>query len=255
VNRRPQPRPADQQQAQVLADLAVPVPFAMADFQARLTDYSGYQVQLLPAELPAGAPSGIWIRSNGSDYLYYERETSPFHQAHIVLHLAAHLLINDTSARVLDERLFSQVSKELVQLMLGDTTPSAITGPQADAFAFAALGPACQVSWLAARRALRQLAPLHRALLGAVPAGRSPDLPGAGLRRMLYQVVIEIRDAELALRQYRDPRPLPTEPDLASEVAWLTQDAKALGRCWPGDETGHGQGPPITPDGESRSDT
>jgi hypothetical protein len=210
---------------------------------------------LLPAALPGGSPSGIWIRSNGTDYLYYERATSPFHQAHIVLHLAAHVLLNDTSAVVLDERLHSQVSKELVQLMLGDTTPSAITGPQADAFAFAALEPACQVSWLTARRALRRLAPLHNALLSAVPAAHCPHLPGAGIRRRLHQAVIEIREAELALRQYRDPRPFPAEADLGSEVASLTQASEALGRCRPGEETGPGQGPRITPDGESRSDT
>lgn len=197
-----------QRHAQVAKDLAIPRAFSMSDIQQSLERHSGRAVHVSPAELGSGSPSGIWFRKNGADYLFYEEHTSPFHQAHIVLHLAAHALLVGADRLVLDPRLTPAVGIELARLMLGDVAPSTLSDVDADNFAFLALRSACRpVNWFKARRSLRRLEPLRCALLSAVPqAARAlgyTALPGA--TRRLCQAVVEIREAALALRPFRDP--------------------------------------------------
>jgi hypothetical protein len=59
---------------------------------------------------------------------------------------------------------------------------------------------------LAARRLLRQLRPLHAALLFTVPQAARAEMPGRSAPRVrLHRAVVEIREAVLALRPYVDP--------------------------------------------------
>jgi hypothetical protein len=83
-----------------------------------------------------------------------------------------------------------------------------VTQLEAETFAFLALeqgrsAPSAPAAW----RLLRQLRPLHAAMLGASPGKARLTAPGVPhtARLRLHQMVIEIRDAELALRPYRDP--------------------------------------------------
>lgn len=194
--------------AQVAKDLAIPRGFSLSDLQQLLERYSGRAVHVSSAELGSGSPSGFWFRKNGADYLFYEQHTSPFHQAHIVLHLAAHALLADADVRVFDPRLTPDVGMALVRLMLGDVAPNPLSDVDADDFAFVALRSACRsVSWFKARRSLRGLEPLRCALLSAVPqAACAPGYAALpGVTRRLCQAVIEIREAALALRPFRDP--------------------------------------------------
>lgn len=197
-----------QRHAQVANDLAIPHPLSMSDLQQRLERHSGRAVHVSAAELGSGSPSGIWFRKNGADYLFYERHTSPFHQAHIVLHLVAHAFLAETEGMVLDPRLTVNVGVELAKLMVGDVARSALSDDEADAFAFLALGWASRsVRWFKARRWLRRLEPLRCALLSAVPqaARTSGQAVQPGATRRLCQAVVEIRDATLALRPFTDP--------------------------------------------------
>ena len=119
----------------------------------------------------------------------------------------------------------------------------------------------------AARRLLRQLRPLHAALLGAVPEAARPEVPGRpGPMVRLHRAVVEIREAVLALRPYVDPELAAAArkvvhpaglagdeaaaaveasvlaaggvpgwqhmpgPDLPSEAAWLVRVARAFDR-------------------------
>lgn len=197
-----------QRLAQVAKDLAIPRGFTMHDLQQKLTRVSGRAVHISSAELVSGSLSGFWFRKNGADYLFYERHTSPFHQANIVLYLAAHALLAEPDGRLFDARLLPTVGIELAKLMLGDIAPSTVSDVEADDFAFLALRSAGRsVNWLKARRSLRRIEPLRCALLSAVPqAARAlgyAALPGA--TRRLCQAVVEIREAALALQPFRDP--------------------------------------------------
>lgn len=176
----------------------------MDGFRACLERHCGRVVRLVPAVMEPGASSALWLRTAGAHYFYYEAQTSPFHQAYIVLHLAARMLLSKEAGTAVDLRLVPDVSPQLISLMLGDDAQHAVTDGEADAFAFQVLGQ--KPYGLLARRRLRQLRPLRNALLDAVPEATYATAPGlrTSARYRLYQAVIEIRDAMLALRPYRD---------------------------------------------------
>jgi hypothetical protein len=198
------------QWAAVARELAVPVPFELTEFRARIERHTQRVVELIPAVMRAGAPSGIWLRTASADYFYYEEQTSPFHQAHIVLSLTAHVLLSDASGPPVDPRLVPDVSPALARTMVDGVGGSSLTPLEAETFAFLALEYARPAAYppSLARRALRQLGPLHSALREAVPEATGVAAcgfwPGASFR--LHREVVQIRDAALVLRPYRDPQ-------------------------------------------------
>lgn len=203
-------RPTIRQWAAVARQFAVPVPFELTEFRARIERHTQRVVKLMPAVMREGAPSGIWLRTASADYFYYEEQTSPFHQAHIVLSLAAHVLLGDASGASVDPRLAPDVSPALARMMIDGIASSPLTRREAETFAFLALEYARPAAYppSLARRALQQLSPLHSALREAVP-----DITGVAACRFwpavsfrLHQQVIQIRDAALALRPYQDPQ-------------------------------------------------
>jgi hypothetical protein len=198
------------QWAAVTRQLAVPVPFELTEFRARIQRHTQRVVELIPTVMRASAPSGIWLRTASADYFYYEEQTSPFHQAHIVLSLAADVLLGDTSGASVDPRLVPDVSPALARIMIDGIASSPLTRLEAETFAFLALEYARPAAYppSLARRALRQLRPLHSGLREAVPevtgAAACGFWPAASFR--LHRQVIQVRDAALALRPYRDPQ-------------------------------------------------
>jgi hypothetical protein len=203
-------RRTTRQWAAVTRQLAVPVPFELTEFRARMQRHTQRVVELIPAVMREGAPSGIWLRTASADYFYYEEQTSPFHQAHIVLFLAAYVLLGGTSGASVDPRLVPDVSPALARIMIDGNADSPLTRPEAETFAFLALEHARPAAYppSLARRALRQLQPLHSALREAVPEATGAVAcrfwPAASFR--LHRQVIQIRDAALALRPHRDPQ-------------------------------------------------
>lgn len=209
-DRRLPSRRTARQWAAVARHLAVPVPFELTEFRARIERHTQRVVNLVPAVMRADAPSGIWLRTASADYFYYEEQTSPFHQAHIVLCLAAHVLLGDTSGTSVDPRLVSDVSPALARIMINGIASSPLTPLEAETFAFLALEYARPAAYppSLARRALRHLRPLQSALQEVVPEATGAVAcgfwPAASFR--LHRQVIQIRDAALALRPYRDPQ-------------------------------------------------
>lgn len=57
-----------------------------------LGEYRGHPIHLVPYALPVSGPFGIWIDAGDADYIFYQRETSPAHQDHIILHEIGHIL-------------------------------------------------------------------------------------------------------------------------------------------------------------------
>lgn len=216
----------------ILTDLAVPRPFTMPGFRVRLEECTGREVHLVEAAMTPGTPSGIWLRTTAADYLYYEEQTSSFHQAHIVLHLSAHLLLGGPVPAVFDSRLAP--SERLAEMMLGEVAPSSLTEVDAEEFAYLALRPAGRfMTPRTMTRALRLLRPLHSALIDAVPlAGRS-IAPGdqSDVGRQLYRVVLEIREAALALRPFRRPETKAAAAECAREVGLADHQSAAIGEA------------------------
>ena len=183
-----------------------PVPFTMHGLQSRLEQHSGRAVRLLSATMPPGAPSGAWLQTGSTDFLFYEEQTSPFHQAHIVSSLAAHIVLGDKAAGRITRQLVPKVDLPLGRMIPGSQIGDAISRAEAEQFAFEVLRRSGLFPGeLRARLLLRRLRPLRSALLAAVPsAAQTTIAPGAprDATFRLYGAVIEIRDAALALGPY-----------------------------------------------------
>jgi hypothetical protein len=67
-------------------------------------------------------PCGMWVAVDARDYIFFETDTSPLHQAHIKLHELAHLLLGHQSARLLDldflQALLPDLSAHVLQSVL-----------------------------------------------------------------------------------------------------------------------------------------
>ena len=166
-------------------------------------------IRLVPVTIGPGNPSGLWARTAAADYIYYEQQASPFHQAHIAAHLVACVVLGPEKGASVDRRLVPNVSTELVQMILGDTVGTPVTDLEAETFAFLLLERAGLLAGLESGtgRRLREMRPLWAALREAVPEAGCAVSGGARptARSRLYRRVIEIRDAALALRPYQDP--------------------------------------------------
>jgi hypothetical protein len=151
----------------------------------------------------------VCCRTASADYLYYEGRTSPFHQAHILVCLAAYVILEGEPQTWVDPRLIPDVSPRLAELMLGAVGCAPVGDQDAEAFAVRALDRAgvlaCPPS--VARWFLQQLGPLHAALQAVPEAAQHTGHPASGPARVrLHRNVVEIRDAALALRPYRTQR-------------------------------------------------
>ena len=216
------PRPSMAEPATDLADTA-PVG---EKFWRHVRRESHRAIQLVPVDTEPGGPSGMWCRTAETDYLYYERQTSPFHQAHILLHLAARLLLNNQSGLTLDPGLVPSLSPQLVRLILGDDVQVTRADEEAENLAILSLERVNRrPSRVNARRMLRQLAPLRAALVAAVPDAARVAVQTAP-RPRLHQTVVEIRDAVLALRPYWDDQVVQRGRQEA-DAARLTGKARA----------------------------
>jgi hypothetical protein len=78
-------------QAQVAA-LDLPRPFDLAAMCTRLGEQLGRSIVLMSHPMIGGGLCGTWMRTAKADYVFYEEDTSPLHQQHIVFHELGHLL-------------------------------------------------------------------------------------------------------------------------------------------------------------------
>jgi hypothetical protein len=69
-----------------------------------------------------GGPCGLWVATSSADYLFFERNTSPLHQEHIILHEASHILCGHESQPIsegdLPVLLFPDLRPETIRYVL-----------------------------------------------------------------------------------------------------------------------------------------
>jgi hypothetical protein len=87
---------------------------------------TGRAVVLAPASFGASAPCGIWVRTESSDHVFYDPDTSRAHQDHIIAHELGHILRGhrpnqDLSPALVPERLLSTLDPVMVRKVLGRT--------------------------------------------------------------------------------------------------------------------------------------
>jgi hypothetical protein len=200
---------ADPRLARLAEQLDVPTPFTMEGLRSRLEHHCQRPVRMRSTDLPYGAPSGVWARTDTAEFLFYEKQTSAFHQVHIVATLAAHVLLAGPDGGTISPRLVPDVRPQCGRMLPEAGIDDAVSRSEAEAFAFILLRRAGSFPGnLRARALLRRIQPLHSVLLAQVPAAACPTGPGSpnSATARLYRTVIEIHDAALVTRAHGAPQ-------------------------------------------------
>lgn len=104
-----------------LRDVELPVPFDVQSFCRSLAARRSRPLLLRPMASKAG-PCGLWVAGPTADHIFYEQETSPLHQDHIILHEASHLVCGHQAAPVSETEfsrlLFPNLEPEMVKAVL-----------------------------------------------------------------------------------------------------------------------------------------
>lgn len=121
-----------------LRELDLPARFDASGLCQTLAQRRGRPIVLRPVKNGAG-PCGVWVASPSADFIFYELDTSPLHQQHIILHEASHLLCDHYAAPVAEAELrrllFPDLQPAMVQRMLQRTTYSAEEEQEAELLA------------------------------------------------------------------------------------------------------------------------
>ncbi|WP_242587804.1 hypothetical protein [Streptomyces sp. MST-110588] len=90
---------------QLIKELSLPASTDLRGMCDAVAARVGCPVRMVPMSL-GGAVSGMTARTDGGYWIFYELRTSPWHQAHIVLHELGHLLLgHDQDPRLTEEAL------------------------------------------------------------------------------------------------------------------------------------------------------
>lgn len=112
---------------------------------ARIAAWRGREIILLPFNLPAGTPCGLWLSLNGKDVIFYDNNTSILHQKHIIAHELGHIAFDHNKGEnsVIDSQaasdLFPNFSPEFIMKALGRTHYSSEVEREAETFATVAI--------------------------------------------------------------------------------------------------------------------
>ncbi|MFH0246163.1 ImmA/IrrE family metallo-endopeptidase [Streptomyces sp. HK10] len=118
-------RPTRRASKAYVRDLALPPAASIRDLIPEIERRSGRSVCLLPAELEGSAPCGMYVATEGTNYVFYDPRTSPAHQDHIIAHEFAHILLNHQGGTTLPNAgasgLITLIDPAVVQMVLGRT--------------------------------------------------------------------------------------------------------------------------------------
>lgn len=87
----------------ILRDVRLPKQFTAKSLCETIAQRRGRQLHLHPMTPPSEQlPSGMWVATDVADHIFYEQQTSQFHQDHIIFHEIGHILCGHTSPLVAD---------------------------------------------------------------------------------------------------------------------------------------------------------
>lgn len=125
--------------ARLLRQYHVPKPFDVRKFTAGIEEQRGRRIVLVPTPTKSRSPCGLWLSTDGCDYIFFEAGTSPLHQMHIILHELGHMLcehsgVNPYGAEFLRTAL-PTIDPEAVRRVLGRSAFTADDEREAEVFA------------------------------------------------------------------------------------------------------------------------
>lgn len=118
-----------------LSELPLTYPFDLQALCEVLAARRGRPLCLYAARL-GGIGSGLWLMAATGDCIFFERDTNPLHQQHIVLHELGHLIAGHRPGSVVDaaapEEPFVGVDTPRVQAMLARSAYSRVEEQEAE---------------------------------------------------------------------------------------------------------------------------
>ncbi|GAA4878813.1 hypothetical protein [Saccharopolyspora cebuensis] len=105
----------------LLRDLDIDAPLDVRELCDRLGRQRQREIKLVPYQLPVPGPFGMWSDVGGTDWILYQRDTTPGHQEHIILHEIGHLISGHDSAETGDDiwaQIFPDIPLEMVRRAL-----------------------------------------------------------------------------------------------------------------------------------------
>jgi hypothetical protein len=122
-----------------LAALGLPGEPDIVRLAGRISERRGRPIRLVPMEMRAFDPYGLWIASADTDFICYEANTSKHHQEHIIAHELGHMICCHRGVVRPDEKtmklLFPDLSPHLIRGLLHRTGYSDIEEEEAEIMA------------------------------------------------------------------------------------------------------------------------
>lgn len=83
-----------------IAGITLPEPFSARELCNHLAAERERPLHLLVLPTPTvpGTPSGMWLVADRGDYIFFDAQTSPLHQEHILVHEIGHMVCDHQSA-------------------------------------------------------------------------------------------------------------------------------------------------------------
>lgn len=137
---RPSKRSVRREAMNLLRELDIEPPFDVRDLAARLAQRRGRPIELIPRPFPQPTVFGLWVATSSTDLVFYESETAPDHQRHILCHEFGHIYFGHGS-----DNLSDGVWEDLVPTLPPDTVRRALrrssydTGAEREAETFASI--------------------------------------------------------------------------------------------------------------------
>ncbi|MBY8862060.1 hypothetical protein K7711_36675 [Nocardia sp. CA2R105] len=95
----------------LLRELGIHPPLDVETLCRLVGERQGRPIRLIAQPIPVPGPFGAWIATARADYIFFQSETTPSHQQHIILHELGHLLASHRS-EVDDESMIAMLSPD-----------------------------------------------------------------------------------------------------------------------------------------------
>ncbi|WP_127355746.1 toxin [Actinacidiphila soli] len=139
-DRRSQLRRLRKAGAQHIAELDLPTVADVAELCRYLGEIRNRPITLVPMQMPASHPCGMWVAARDEDLIFYDANTTSAHQEHIILHELGHIICCHRGAGWLDEAsarlLFPNLDPDLVRDMLLRATYDDVQEQEAEIIAY-----------------------------------------------------------------------------------------------------------------------